>query len=132
MIATAYPTYSAGEPASLTQSRVPAADINTSLMASFDGLDMKASNEQVRQAGSFGDLPLVVIAHTPGPNDLRGFDPAIQEQIAAIILKVTADQATLSSKGVFKVARTYDHFVSLYDPQTIIDAITQMVGEIRK
>ena len=131
MIATAYPTYSPDEPASLTQNRIPEADISTGLLPSFDGLDMKASNEQVRQAGSLGDIPLVVISHTPGPNDLRGFDPAVQEQIGAIILKVMADQATLSSKGVFKVARTYDHFISLYDPQTIIDAILPMVEEIR-
>ena len=101
-------------------------------MPSMDGLDMKASNEQVRQAGSFGDLPLVVISQTPGPKYFPGLDPVTQEQLAALILKLQADLAKLSSRGVFMVAHTSQHFISLYEPQIIIDAINQMVEGIRK
>ena len=132
ILATAYPTYSPDESAGITQNRLSEADINTIMMPSMDGLDMKASNEQVRQAGSFGDIPLVAISHTPGPNELRGLDPVAQKQIAAILLKIGADLATLSSRGVFMVATTSNHFISEYQPQIIIDAITQMVQEIRK
>jgi pimeloyl-ACP methyl ester carboxylesterase len=130
--ATVYPTYSPDEPAGITQNRMSEADIYTGeLMPSMDGLDMKASNEQVRQAGSFGDIPLIVIGRIPGPSSFPGLDPVAQEQLGTIMLKVEADLTTLSSKGVFMVATTHDHFISLYQPQIIIDAIAQMVEEIR-
>lgn len=77
--ATAYPTISAGEPASITQNRMSETEIYTGGYPSLDGLDMKISNEQVRQAGSFGDLPLVVICHTPSQLDLSAYDPAVKD-----------------------------------------------------
>ncbi len=130
--ATAYPTYSADESAGITQNRMSEADITTGeILPSMDGLDMKASNEQVRQAGRFGDLPLVVISKTPGPNDFPGIDPVAQEQLASLTLKIQADLATLSSRGVFMAAHTSNHFISLYEPQIIIDAINRMVEEVR-
>lgn len=131
--ATAYPTYSPDEPTSITVYRVSEAAISTNIPPSIDGLDMRASSEQVRQAGSFGDIPLVVISHTPGPADLSGLspDPVVQEQFAAILLKIQADMATLSSRGVFMEATTTKHFISEYEPQIIVDAITRMVEEIR-
>jgi pimeloyl-ACP methyl ester carboxylesterase len=130
--ATAYPTYSSDEPAGITQNRMSEADIYTGeVMPSMDGLDMEASNEQARQAGSFGDIPLVVIGRIPGPSSFPGLDPVAQEQLGAIMLKVEADLTTLSSKGIFIVATTHDHLISLYQPQIIIEAITQMVKEIR-
>jgi hypothetical protein len=130
--ATAYPTVSPDEPAGITQNRMSEADISAGeLMPSMDGLDMKVSNEQVRQAGSLGDIPLVVIGRIPGPESFPGLDPAAQEQLGGIMLKVGAEMATLSSKGVFIVATTHNHFISLYQPQIIIDAINRMVEEIR-
>ncbi len=129
--ATAYPTFSPDESAGITLNRISESDISTMMMSQFDGLDMQASNEQVRQASSFEDIPLVVICHTPGPLDLPGLDPAAQREIAAVILKAESGLATLSSKGVFLVAATHNHFISEYQPQIIIDAITRMVAEIR-
>ena len=130
--ATAYPTYAPDESAGITQNRMSEADIYSGeLMPSLDGLDMKTSNEQVRQAGSFGDVPLVVIGRIPGPEAWPGQDLAAQKQLGEVILKMMADQAKLSSRGVFMVATTHNHFISLYQPQIIIDAITQMVEEIR-
>ena len=130
--ATAYPTYSPDETAGIAQNRMSEADVYSgSMLPSYDGLDMKASNEQVRQAGSFGDIPLVVIGRTLGQQDLPGLDPATLDILAKVLLKILADQATLSSKGVLEVATTGNHFISLYQPQIIIDAITRKVQEIR-
>jgi pimeloyl-ACP methyl ester carboxylesterase len=131
--ATIYPTYAADEPAGITQNRMSATDIYTgSMLPSMDGLDMKVSNEQVRQAGSFGNLPLVVISQTPGPSDFPDLDPVSQEQLAKVILKLQVELAKLSSQGVFLQATTSQHFISLYQPQIIIDAINRMVQEIRQ
>lgn len=131
--ATAYPTYSPDESAGITQNRLSETDIYAGeLMPSMDGLDMKVSNEQVRQAGSFGNIPLVVIGRIPGPETFPGLEPASQEQLGQIYLKMEAEMAKLSSKGVFIVAATHQHFISLYQPQIIIDAINRMVEELRK
>lgn len=132
LYATAYPTYSPDESPGIAKNRMSEDDItNGTLLPSFDGLDMGASNEQVRQAGSFGDIPLVVICHTPGSADLLGLAPDVQEPYAATILKIQADLAKLSSKGEFVAARTSNHFISIYEPQIIIDAMIRMVEEIR-
>jgi pimeloyl-ACP methyl ester carboxylesterase len=125
--ATAYPTYSPDETAGIAQNRMSEANVYSgSMLPSYDGLD-----EQVRQAGSLGDIPLVVIGRTLGQQDLPGLDPATQDTLAKVLLKILADQARLSSKGVLEVATTGNHFISLYQPQIIIDATTQMVQEIR-
>jgi len=130
--ATAYPTYSPDEAPGITNGRIAETDIYAIMPPSIDGLDFKASAEQVRQAGSLRDIPFVVISQTPGgPDDWPGLDPATREQYAAITLKIHADLAILSSKGVFMVAKTSHHFISVHEPQIIIDAITQMVAEIR-
>jgi pimeloyl-ACP methyl ester carboxylesterase len=130
--ATAYPTRSAGETAGITQNRMSEASLSTgSMMPSMDGLDMDASNKQVRQAGRFGDIPLIVIGRLPGPENFPGLEPAAQKQLGAVMLKVEADLATLSSRGFFMVAHTSNHIISLYEPQIIIDAIARMVKEIQ-
>jgi pimeloyl-ACP methyl ester carboxylesterase len=129
--ATAYPTLSANEPPSVTQNRMSETAIYSGEMPSMDGLDMDASNAQVRQAGSFGDLPLVVIAHTPGLLELSQIDPAFQAQYAALFVQIEADQARLSTKGVFIQAHTHQHFISEYEPQIVIDALNQMLAGLR-
>jgi len=130
--ATAYPTYMPYEEPGITSGRLSEDDIYTSKPQSVDGLDMKTSSEQARQSGSLGDIPLVVINNAPRPEDFVGEDPATQEQYAAILLKLYADLATLSSKGVYISAKTYDqyHANPLAQPQSVIDAITKMVEEI--
>jgi hypothetical protein len=130
--ATAYPTYSPYEEAGITSGRLSEDDIYISKPSSVDGLDMDTSSQQVIQAGSLGDIPLVVINKTPSPEEFVRQDPATQEQYAAILGKLYADLATLSSRGVFISAQTYDqyHSVPLAQPQPVIDAITSMLEEI--
>jgi pimeloyl-ACP methyl ester carboxylesterase len=129
--ATAYPTYSPDESAALTQQRPSDEQIFSDVAPSPDGLDMKTSNEQVRQAGSFGDLPLVVISQNPGPEDWIGLDPAVQKIVPDIVLKIQADMANLSTNSEFVVAHTSNHFISVYEPGMIIETISKMVEDIR-
>jgi pimeloyl-ACP methyl ester carboxylesterase len=130
--ATAYPTHSSNEAPGIANGRISEADIYAIMPPSIDGLDFIASAKQVQQAGSLGNIPLVVISQTPGgPDDWPGLDTATREQYSAITLKIQADLATLSSKGVFMIAKTSNHLISVHEPQIIIDAITQMVEEIR-
>lgn len=131
-LATAYPTYSPNEVSGITKDRMSEADIFVPFPTpGIDGLDFNTSAEQVRQAGSLGDLPLIVICHNVTPNDFTGVDLAVGEGYTRALLKLQADLAALSSKGVLMIAKTSDHFISVQEPQIIIDAITQMVAEIR-
>lgn len=129
--ATAYPTYVPDEAQDITQNRMSDAEVNATLTP-FNELDMNVSNEQVRQAGSLGDIPLIVITKSPGADDWSKLPQSVREQYAAARLKLQADLATLSSKGVLMTATTTDHFISVAEPQIVIAAITQMVQEIRK
>jgi len=130
-LATAYPTYSPDETTGITLNRIP--DLNTISTPNVDGLDFNASTEQVRQIGSLGDIPLVVISADIDPDQwaIPGLTTEDKERIVTAMLKVQADLASLSSNGTFIVANTSNHFISLKDPQTIIDAIAQMVKDIR-
>lgn len=130
--ATAYPTYSPDESPGVTNYRV--SDVNAFPTPDIDGLDFNASDEQVRQAGSLGDIPLIVISARIDPDQwiIPGFSSEDTDRITATMLKLQSDLATLSSQGVFMVANTSKHFISLHEPQIIIDAITQMVGEIQE
>jgi phenylpyruvate tautomerase PptA (4-oxalocrotonate tautomerase family) len=104
------------------------------LPAEAEGLDFEASSEQVRQAGSFGDLPLIVISQSINPDHYAfpGSSVEDQKRFSATWQKLQAGLATLSSKGVFITAAYADHDIPQEEPQIIIDAVTQMVQEIRK
>jgi pimeloyl-ACP methyl ester carboxylesterase len=131
-LATAYPTYSPNETSGITQNRLSETDIFVPFPTpGIDGLDFNTSNEQVRQAGSLGDLPLIVISHNVTPADFPGVALPVSEAYAAVLLKLQGNLATLSSKSVFMVAKTSNHFISSHEPQIIIDAIIQMVKDIR-
>ena len=130
--ATAYPTYSPNEASILTANRAAIFDLVPP--DEVEGLDILASAEQVRQAGSLGNLPLIVISQSTDPNHyvVPGFSLEDQERLASSWQSQQADMATLSSKGVFMTSKTAGHYIPIEDPQIIIDAITQMVQEIRK
>jgi pimeloyl-ACP methyl ester carboxylesterase len=129
--ATAYPTYSPDETTGITLNRI--SDLNTFPTPSIDGLDFNASTEQVRQTGSLGDIPLIVISANIDPDQwaMPGLTTEDTERMVTAMLKTQSDLAKLSSNGAFIVANTSHHFISLNDPQTIIDAIAQMVEDIR-
>jgi len=131
--ATAYPTYFPDEASGITKNRILETDIYATLSPDMgpDGLDISASSEQVRQARSFGDLPLIVICHNITPDDWPGLDLDISERYAATARRLQAELASLSSRGEFIIARTKNHFISVTEPQIIIDAIDGMVEEIR-
>lgn len=128
-IIMAFPTYSPDEAPAITRDRKIL--LTATPPSVFGGLDLIASSEQVRQAGSLGDIPLIVISQNPEPDDWIGFDPVVGEKLVESALKAQADLATLSTKGEFIIANTSNHFISIHDPQTIIDAIVKMVEEVR-
>jgi pimeloyl-ACP methyl ester carboxylesterase len=132
--ATAYPTYTPNELPGITQGRATMEAPTPAVNVIAGDFDVVASNEQVLQAGSLGDLPLIVISQHPDPTQLMmpGFSSEDAERFSTTWQKLQADLATLSSKGVFMTAKEAGHLIPIEEPQIIIDAITQMVEEIRK
>ncbi len=93
---------------------------------SFNGerMDPVASAAQARAAGTLGDKPLVVLTRSPkayaqNPIMRHFLEPAWQE--------LQRDLARLSSNSTHKVAAKAGHFISVDEPQLVIDAIRQVI-----
>jgi pimeloyl-ACP methyl ester carboxylesterase len=132
--ATAFPTYSPDEAAAVTTDR--SFWLTATPPGTFGPMDLITSAEQVRQAGSLGDLPLIVITNNSDPEDVWAqqypwMDQDDAERFTAAALRHQAGLAALSTRGELIIANTSHHYISLNDPQTVIDAITRMVEEIR-
>jgi len=130
----AYPTYTPNELPVLTSGRATMEAPTPTVSVIAGDFDVAASTEQVLQAGSLGNLPLIIISQSPNPNQwmMPGFSLEDAERFSTAWQKLQADLATLSSKGVLMTAKDAGHLIPMEEPQIIVDAINQMVGEIRK
>ena len=86
-------------------------------------LDYFASEDQVRATGSFGDLPLVVLA---AETQTSGKPGTAEEFGGAIWDRLEREIAALSSNGQYKVIMGSDHGTIVYQKETI-DTIIEMV-----
>jgi len=131
--ATAYPTYSPDELPAITEGRI--VDVNGAVpLSQMDGLDFNVSSEQVRQAGSLGDIPLIIISQSATNLNnwaSAGFDEDDEERFSATWQSLQDDLASLSSNSTRITSENASHMIPHDDPQIIIDAILQMVQEIR-
>jgi len=126
------PPASSGESASLTAFRD---DVATTLADSAgsnsDGIDIPTSAAQARDARSLGDLPLVVVTHSPAwedpsvPVDLRAMDERLWQDLQV-------ELAALSSNCSLIAASKAGHMVHLSESQLVIDAILNVVEQARK
>ena len=88
--------------------------------------------EQVRRAGSLGDLPLVVITAT-GPvwwPDMPG--QVNQTRFRKMWLELQQELTKLSSASRQVFADQSSHFIQFDQPALVIDAIRQMVASTRQ
>jgi len=98
-----------------------------------EGLDLAASAAQVRESGSLGATPLIVISQSinPGMWDIEGFTDEDKQRFAEMRQQLQADLATISSSSVHITAQDAGHYIHVDAPQVVIDAITQMVQDYR-
>ena len=76
------------------------------------------SNEQVRSAGPFPDVPLTVIAATDHGPFFRDWEPTL--------MRLQRQLAALSPRAHFIVAQGSGHDIQIDRPATLIDAIRRM------
>jgi len=129
---SALPPASAGESGSLTAYRDAVAKLwADSAGSNSDGIDIPTSAAQARDAGSLGDLPLVVVTHSPAWKD-----PSVPVEVQAMDEQLWQDLqielAALSSNGSLIAARQAGHWVHVSESQLVIDAILNVVEQARK
>ena len=98
-----------------------------------EGLDLVVSAEQVRNAGSLGSTPLIVLSQSDNPNiwDIAGFSAEDKQRMLDLRKRLQADLVTLSSDSTHITAQVAGHYIHIDEPQLVIDAITQMVRKIQ-
>lgn len=132
-MASAFPTVAPNESSVIATARPEI--INPQLSSSnYEGFDILASAEQVRQAGSLGNIPLIVISRTPNPDQWisLGGSRADQQRYAQIWQSLQEDLATLSSNSAHMTAKMSGHNIQHDEPEIIVNAITQMMQEIQQ
>ncbi len=120
-IQAALPPASSSEPESIRRMRIiPPASLP-------EKLDIPASINQVSAVKSLGNLPLVVVSHSP----TWSVDPDLSPDTAQKIEKVWQDQqnslANLSTNSAHVTAANAGHYIQIDEPQTVIDAILKVV-----
>ena len=89
--------------------------------------DWLTSADQVRAAGTLGDLPLVLVARgkIEAPSDLYG------KQLNAMLAKQEQQLLALSTNSTRLVADKSGHFIQRDQPQTVVEAIRLAIEKIK-
>lgn len=92
----------------------------------MEGLDFTTSANQVRGTGTFGDLPLVVMAAQYSIKSLGG----TEEVSGEIWNQMQQELAALSTQGRYIIIENADH-VDIVQKQTVWEAIIEMVDALQ-
>jgi predicted alpha/beta hydrolase family esterase len=90
----------------------------------FEDAGVSESNQQVRNAGSFPDVPLTVITATDHGSDFRSKESWWMELQRGL--------ASMSPDGTHIIAQGSGHFVQNNRPELVIDAIKAMVLKVEE
>jgi pimeloyl-ACP methyl ester carboxylesterase len=88
-----------------------------------------ANFDIIRRAGKLGDLPLTVLAAGTPP---RAADPTAAKAFQESWTDLLGELARTSTRGQHRVIMTSGHMIPFDAPETIVDAITEMVNEVRR
>lgn len=92
-----------------------------------------ASEAELRAARrSFGDLPLLVLSRGVSPYAVPGKPPsALNKAAEAENLKMNTEVAALSTRGKVRVVPKAGHIIQFDQPAAVVDAVTEVLGQIR-
>ena len=100
------------------------------LSRSREWVDLKANADLVRTTGSFGDRPLIVLSQSPQWNDPYAPDD-VEPLIKEVGRRLDAGLLALSSNSKHVVASKAGHNIQAEEPQLVIDAIVDVVRQVR-
>jgi pimeloyl-ACP methyl ester carboxylesterase len=87
--------------------------------------DPVPSAAQVRAGGALGDKPLVVLTRSP---KAYAQNPIQRKYLEPVWQELQRDLSRLSSNSTHKVATKAGHFISVDEPQLVIDAIRKVMA----
>ncbi|HEX8228963.1 MAG TPA: alpha/beta hydrolase [Chloroflexia bacterium] len=94
-----------------------------------EGFDQLASHEQARAVTSLGDLPMIVLAASEFR--IRIPDPRFGSFMQNMWHNLQRELAALSSNSRFVAVEDSGHFIQIDRPQAVIDAIQELVEQVR-
>ena len=110
-------------------------DLNGAPYPNPEGWDTMAGNAQVSATKPLGDLPLVVISQNPdNPFFVADIPPSLTEtnaQLQQIWQELQVELAGLSTNSTHIMAVRAGHQIPDEEPALVVDAILELVNEIR-
>lgn len=99
-----------------------------------EGMDHRASNDQVRGAKPLDDLPLLVISRNPDNSEWASL-PALPAETNARLRQIWQDMQRelvgLSTNSTQVIADHAGHMIPAEEPELVIEAIRSLVNEAR-
>jgi pimeloyl-ACP methyl ester carboxylesterase len=99
------------------------------LLSEFDGVMGPSSDEVAAARRSYGALPLIVL--TAGESQIPGLSPADRGTLAGVIKQMHGELAASSTRGLDRIVPGSGHYVQLDKPQAVIDAVAEVVAEVK-
>ncbi len=96
-----------------------------------EGWDLKANADLLRSVGGIGDKPLIVLTQSPTWNDPFAPDE-VEPLIDAVTQRLAAQLVKLSTNGRQIIATKAGHNIQADEPQLVIDAIVDVVEQVRR
>jgi pimeloyl-ACP methyl ester carboxylesterase len=96
--------------------------------------EMKAFSESAAQTaatGSLGDIPLAVLSHDPGKASSE-LPPDLAKSTNEVWEKMQEELSHLSTRGTQTIAKNSAHYIQIDRPDVVIDAIRNVVGQVRQ
>jgi len=93
-----------------------------------EGVDLAASNTQLTEVASLGQIPLVSVGRSRY-HFAPGFPAELTARMRRLVLDLRTDLATLSSRGRFVLADESGHFIHHDRPDVALDAIRWVVEQ---
>ena len=93
-----------------------------------------ASEAQLAGKGSLGDMPLVVLTEgkPPSPDELPpGQNIELMEEMLVVWHELQEELAARSSNSSHVIAEQSGHYIHLEQPELVIEAVNQVVNEVR-
>jgi pimeloyl-ACP methyl ester carboxylesterase len=96
-----------------------------------EGLDLRTSRCQLRDATSLGNRPLRVLSSGGKSNQSLDFPPDLVAHMARVDSDMQGELSRLSSNGMQIIAGNSGHFIQLDEPELVVTAIRDVVHSIR-
>jgi pimeloyl-ACP methyl ester carboxylesterase len=97
----------------------------------FASIDVAASFDQVCTVKSLGDVPLVVLTHSPNNFNWGNIPADVSAKLEQASQDMQKELAALSSNSEHIIANTSNHTIHQSEPQLVVNAILKLVNAAR-